>query len=58
MGSPQGALREDLRLPWNSKNGMLNMDDRKVPGKNTAPSIVVVFIEALSRLLAFARRCC
>ena len=34
------------------------MDDRNVPGKNTAPNKVRVFIEALSRLLALARRCC
>lgn len=41
-----------------SKNGMLKMDDMKAPGKKNEPSNVNVFIDALSRPLLSAKRCC
>lgn len=40
------------------KKGMLNMDDRNVPGRKTEPSMVSVFIELFSRVLACAKTCC
>jgi hypothetical protein len=37
---------------------MLKMDDMKAPGKKNEPSNVNVFIDALSRPLLSAKRCC
>lgn len=41
-----------------SKNGMLKIDDMKVPGRKNDPIIVNVFIDALSRPLLFTKRFC
>lgn len=41
-----------------SKNGMLKIDDKKVPGRKNDPSNVKVFMDALSRPLLFAKRVC
>lgn len=41
-----------------SKNGMLKIDDMKVPGRKNDPINVKVFIDALSRPLLFTKRFC
>jgi len=48
--------REGAAPLWTLKNTMLKMDERKVPGKNTAPSIDSRLMALPSRLLACAMR--
>lgn len=48
---------EFLGLPfWKLKNVMLNMEARSVAGRKMEPSSEMVFIDVLSRLLAYASR--
>lgn len=50
--------RDDHVPVLKSKNGMLKMDAMKVPGRKHEPINVNVFIDALSRPLLSAKRCC
>lgn len=48
---------EFLCLPfWKLKNVMLNIEARSVAGRKMEPSSEMVFIDVLSRLLAYASR--
>lgn len=53
------SVNRDCHVPvLKSKNGMLKMDAIKVPGRKNEPINVNVFIDALSRPLLSAKRCC
>lgn len=41
---------------WKLKNVMLNIEARSVAGRKMEPSSEIVFIDVLSRLLAYASR--
>lgn len=50
-------MDESLGLPfWKLKNVMLNIEASSVAGRKMEPSREMVFIEVLSRLLAYASR--
>ncbi len=58
-GLPERTGREQLHILGDKlEKDMLKIDARNAPGRSVDPRSVSVFIDVLSRLLAFAKKLC